>query len=96
MSVRITQNGTSVPPSQVWSGLTTECQARVIQFLARLASHLVTEASIPTTRISLDDDDAVFCLEGPAGSSRPPGPGLRPPIHHDSGARKHRQHRPAI
>ena len=50
MSVRITQNGTSVPPSQVWSGLTTECQARVIQFLARLASHLVTEESIPTTR----------------------------------------------
>ena len=27
MSVRIAQNGTSVPPTQVWSGLTTECQA---------------------------------------------------------------------
>ena len=53
MSVRITQNGTSVPPSQVWSGLTTECQARVIQFLARLASNLVTEESIPTPRRSL-------------------------------------------
>ena len=63
MSVRITQNGTSVPPSQVWSGLTTECQARVIQLLANLASHLVTEESIPTTRSSLDDDDAVFCLK---------------------------------
>jgi hypothetical protein len=34
MSVRITQDGVSVPPTQVWSGLTTECQARVIQFLA--------------------------------------------------------------
>ena len=95
MSVRIAQNGTSVPPTQVWSGLTTECQARVIQFLARLASNLVTEESIPTPRSS-PDDDAVFCPEDPAGSSRPSGPGLRPPIHHDSGARKHRQHRPAI
>jgi hypothetical protein len=96
MIARITQNNrASVPPAQVWSGLTTECQARVIQFLARLASHLVTEESIPTTRSSLDDD-AVFCLEGPAGSSRSPGPGLRPPVHHDSGARKHRQHRSAI
>ena len=95
MSVRITQNGTSVPPTQVWSGLTTECQARVIQFLARLASNLVTEEPIPTPRRS-PDDDAVFCPEDPAGSSRPPGPGLRPPIHHDSGARKHRQRRPAI
>ena len=60
MSVRITQNGTSVPPSEVWSGLTTECQARVIQFLARLASNLVTEESIPTTRSSLDDDDSLL------------------------------------
>ena len=32
------QDGASVPPTQVWAGLTTECQARVIQFLARLAS----------------------------------------------------------
>ena len=95
MSVRITQNGNSVSPTQVWSGLTAECQACVIQFLARLASNLVTEESIPTPRRS-SDDDAVFCPEDPAGSSRPSGPGLRPPIHHDSGARKHRQHRPAI
>ena len=48
MSVRITQNGTSVSPTQVWAGLTTECQARVIQFLARLASNLVIEESVPT------------------------------------------------
>ena len=94
MSVRITQEGTSVPPTQVWSGLTTECQARVIQFLARLASNLVTEESIPTPRRS--PDDPVFCPEDPVGSSRPSSPGLRPPIHHDSGARKHCQRRPAI
>ena len=47
MSVRITQNGTSVPPTQVWSGLTTECQSRVIQFLSRLASNLVIEEPVP-------------------------------------------------
>ncbi len=50
MSVWIAHNGTSVPPTQVWSGLTAEHQARVIQFLARLASNLVTEESIPTPR----------------------------------------------
>jgi hypothetical protein len=50
MSVWIAQSGASVPPTEVWSGLTTECQARVIQFLARLASNLVTEESIPTPR----------------------------------------------
>ena len=65
MSVWITQNGTSVPPSQVWSGLTTECQARVIQFLARLASPLVTQESVPTPRRSADDEP-VLCLEDPA------------------------------
>jgi hypothetical protein len=55
MSVRITHNGTSVPPSQVWSSLTAECQALVIQFLARFASDLVTEESIPPPRRSPDD-----------------------------------------
>ena len=65
MIARITQNGTSVPPTQVWAGLTTECQARVIQFLARLASHLVTQESVPTPRRS-PDDDPVLCLEDPA------------------------------
>jgi hypothetical protein len=29
-----------VSPTQVWAGLTTECQARGIQLLARLASDL--------------------------------------------------------
>ncbi len=65
MIARITQNGPSVPPAQVWAGLTTECQARVIQFLARLASHLVTQESVPTPRRSADDDP-VLCLEDPA------------------------------
>ena len=65
MIARITQNGASVSPTQVWAGLTTECQARVIQFLARLASHLVTQESVPTPRRS-PDDDPVLCLEDPA------------------------------
>jgi hypothetical protein len=65
MIVRITQNGASVPPTQVWAGLTTECQARVIQFLARLASKLVTQESVPTPRRSADDEP-VLCLEDPA------------------------------
>ena len=95
MSVWITHNGTSVPPTQVWSGLTTECQSRVIQFLARLAFNLVIEEPVPTSWRS-PNDDAVSCPEDPAGSSRPCRPGIRPPVHHDSGARKHRQRRPAI
>ena len=95
MSVWITQNGNSVSPTEVWSGLTPECQTCVIQFLARLASNLVTEESIPTTKRS-SNDDAVLCPEDPAGSSRSAGAGLRPPIHHDAGARKHRQHRPTV
>ena len=65
MKIRITQNGTTVPPAQVWSGLTAECQARVIQSLARLASHLVAEESTPSSRRS-PDDDPVLCLEDPA------------------------------
>ena len=65
MIARITQNGASVPPTQVWAGLTTECQARVIQFLARLASHLVTQEPVPIPRRS-PDDDPVLCLEDPA------------------------------
>lgn len=95
MSVRITHNGNSISPTEVWSGLTPECQTYVIQFLAHLASNLVTEESIPTPKRS-PNDEAVLCPENPAGSSRSAGPGLRPPIHHDSGARKHSQHRPPI
>jgi hypothetical protein len=62
---RITPNGPSVPTAQVWAGLTIECQARVIQFLARLASQLVIQDSVPTHR-SPPDDDPVLCLEDPA------------------------------
>jgi hypothetical protein len=65
MIARITQNGASVSPAQVWAGLTTECQAHVIQFLARLASHLVTQESVPTPR-RFPDDDPALCLEDPA------------------------------
>ena len=64
MIVRITQNGASVPPTQVWAGLTTECQARVIQFLARLASQLVTQESVLTPRRS-PNDDPLLGLEDP-------------------------------
>jgi hypothetical protein len=65
MIERITQNRASVPPTQVWADLTTECQARVVQFLARLASKLVTQESVPTPRRSADVDP-VLCLEDPA------------------------------
>ena len=65
MIARITQNRASVPPTQIWAGLTTECQARVIQALARLASHLVTQESVLTPRRSLDDDP-ILRLEDPA------------------------------
>ena len=65
MIARITKNGASVSPTQVWAGLTTECQARVVQVLARLASQLVTQESVPTPRRS-PDDDPVLCLEDPA------------------------------
>jgi hypothetical protein len=60
MSERIAHNGTSVPPSQVWFGLTAECQADVIQFLARLASMVVIEEPVSTPRRS-SDDHAVVC-----------------------------------
>ena len=40
MIARTSQPGLPVPPAQVWAGLTTECQGRVIQSLARLASNL--------------------------------------------------------
>ena len=47
-----------VAPTQVWAGLTTECQARVIQLLARLASDLaaIQSLSLSTHRSPTDDD----------------------------------------
>jgi hypothetical protein len=65
MIPRMMQDATSVPPALVWAGLSLECQARVIQSLARLASHLVTQESIPTPRRSADDDPSLG-LEDPA------------------------------
>ncbi len=48
MRVQLTPDGHSIAPAQVWPGLTAECQACVIQFLARLASNLVTRQPVPT------------------------------------------------
>jgi hypothetical protein len=45
-----------VSPTQVWAGLTTECQARVIQLLARLASDLAAISSLSTHRSPTDGD----------------------------------------
>jgi hypothetical protein len=48
MSVQSTPDGHSTAPAQVGPGLTAECQACVIQLLARLASNLVTQQPVPT------------------------------------------------
>jgi len=48
MSVQVPPDEPSTAPAQVWPGLTAECQACVIQFLARLASNLVTQQPVPT------------------------------------------------
>jgi hypothetical protein len=56
MSVRSVPSGHPVPPAQVWAGLTTECQARVIQLLARLASNLADLQPVPPPRRSTDGD----------------------------------------
>lgn len=49
MSVHVAPDEHSTAPAQVWPGLTAECQACVIQFLARLASNLVTRQPVPTS-----------------------------------------------
>lgn len=51
MSVQSTPDGHSTAPAQVWPGLTAECQASVIQFLARLASNLVTRQPVLTPEV---------------------------------------------
>jgi hypothetical protein len=48
MSVQVTPDELSTSPTQVWPGLTAECQACVIQLLARLASNLVAQQPVPT------------------------------------------------
>ena len=45
-----------VSPTQVWAGLTTECQARVILLLARLASDLAAIPPLPPHRSPTDGD----------------------------------------
>ncbi len=56
MIARTSQPGLPVSPAQVWAGLTTECQGRVIQSLARLASNLTELQPAPTTRRPTDGD----------------------------------------
>jgi hypothetical protein len=58
MNVRLIQPGHPVSPAQVWAGLTTECQARVIQLLARLASDLEDLQPFPTPRRPTNGDTA--------------------------------------
>ena len=53
MSVQVTPDQHSTAPAQVWTGLTAECQACVIQFLARLASNLVTQQPVPAPQEAL-------------------------------------------
>jgi len=45
-----------VSPTQVWADLTTECQARVIQLLARLASELAAIQPFLPHRSPTDGD----------------------------------------
>jgi hypothetical protein len=58
MIVRTIQPGRPVSPAQVWAGLTTECQGRVIQSLARLASSLTELDPAPNSRRPSDGDPA--------------------------------------
>jgi hypothetical protein len=45
-----------VSPAHVWADLTTECQARVIQLLARLASEFAAIQPLPPHRSPTDGD----------------------------------------
>ena len=58
MIMRTIQPGLPVSPAQVWAGLTTECQGRVIQSLARLASNRAELQPAPTLRRPTDGDTA--------------------------------------
>jgi hypothetical protein len=58
MIARMIQPGSPVSPAQVWAGLTAECQARVIQSLARLASDLTELEPAPTPRRPSDGHTA--------------------------------------
>jgi hypothetical protein len=56
MSVRTIPTDHPVSPAQVWTGLTTERQVRVIQLLARLASDLADLQPFLTSRGPTDGD----------------------------------------
>jgi hypothetical protein len=56
MYLRTNLSAQPVSPTQVWAGLTAECQARVIQLLARLASDLAAIPSRSTPRSPTDGD----------------------------------------
>jgi hypothetical protein len=64
MYLRMNLPAQPVTPTEVWAGLTTECQARVIQLLARLASDLAAIQSLSTPR-SPTDGDALRLTEDP-------------------------------
>jgi hypothetical protein len=56
MYLRTTLPAQPVSPTQVWAGLTCECQARVILLLARLASDLAAIQPLPPHRSPTDGD----------------------------------------
>jgi hypothetical protein len=56
MYLRTSLPAQPVSPTQVWAGLTTDCQARVIQLLARLASELAAIQSLSPHRSPTDGD----------------------------------------
>jgi hypothetical protein len=56
MYLRTSLSAQPVSPAQVWAGLTTECRARVIQLLARLASDLAAIQPLPSHRSPTDGD----------------------------------------
>jgi hypothetical protein len=59
MIAQTIQPGHPISPAEVWAGLTAECQARVIQSLARLASDLAAQQTAhPTPRRPTDGDPA--------------------------------------
>jgi len=63
MYVRTNLPPQPISPTQVWAGLTTECRARVIQLLARLAS----VQSLPLLRRPIHGDTPRH-PEDPTGS----------------------------
>jgi hypothetical protein len=85
-----------VSPAQVWPTRATEGQPRVGWLLAPRAFHLVIaqvecnpQEVAPAARSARPPQNA-------AGSPRPTGPHVRPPVHPAPRACQHRQHRTAV